>query len=260
MATAEGPKQGVPALELSSIHLAYGGLVALASVDLEVWPGVITGLIGPNGAGKTSLFDVVTGLTRPDRGQVLLHGRDVTRARPAARAKLGLGRTFQRLELFSSLSVRDNVAVAAEAAHPARPHRGWRHVTESSAPAVVEAQLARVGLLDVASERVETLSTGTARLVEVARALAARPTVLLLDEPASGLDRTETERLAGMLLALAADGVAVLLVEHDVELVMRVCSQVIVLDRGSVLANGPPAVVRQQPEVREAYLGQLAVS
>jgi branched-chain amino acid transport system ATP-binding protein len=249
-----------PALEFNSIHLAYGGLVALASVDLEIRPGVVTGLIGPNGAGKTSLFDVATGLTKPSAGRVLLHGRDITGAGPARRAKLGLGRTFQRLELFSSLTVRENIAVAAEAAHRLRFHPQRWHLTESAAPAVVEEQLTRVGLLEVASDRVDTLSTGTARLVEVARALAGRPTVLLLDEPASGLDRTESDRLAGVLLALAADGLAVLLVEHDVELVMRVCTQLFVLDRGSMLASGPPGVVRQQSEVREAYLGQMAVS
>jgi branched-chain amino acid transport system ATP-binding protein len=257
---ADGGRTAQPALELSSIHLAYGGLVALASVDLEVFSGAVTGLIGPNGAGKTSLFDVVTGLTRPSTGRVLLHGRDITRLRPARRARLGLGRTFQRLELFRSLTVRENISVAAEAAHPARPRpRSW-HLVESAAPGVVEEQLERVGLLDVASQRVDTLSTGTARLVEVARALAAGPTVLLLDEPASGLDRAESDRLAGVLLALAADGLAVLLVEHDVELVMRICSQLFVLDRGSVLANGSPEVVRHQSEVRDAYLGQMAVS
>lgn len=260
MAIADRGGPARPALELSSIRLAYGGLAALASVDLEVWPGVVTGLIGPNGAGKTSLFDVVTGLTAPSAGRVLLHGRDITRTRPARRAKLGLGRTFQRLELFSSLTVRENIAVAAEAAQTMQPHRRSWHLVESGAHAVVEEQLERVGLLDVASERVDTLSTGTARLVEVARALAAGPAVLLLDEPASGLDPTESDRLAGVLLALAADGLAVLLVEHDVELVMRVCSQLFVLDRGSMLASGAPEAVRNQPEVRQAYLGQLAVS
>ena len=260
MATADRGGRATPALELSSIHLAYGGLVALASVDLEVWPGVVTGLIGPNGAGKTSLFDVVTGLTRPNSGRVVLHGDDITRARPARRAKLGLGRTFQRLELFSSLTVRENIAVAAEAAHPARPHMGRGQSVESAALAEVEEQLEHLGLIGVASQRVDTLSTGTARLVEVARALAARPTVLLLDEPASGLDHWENDRLAGLLLGLAAEGLAVLLVEHDVELVMRVCSKLFVLDRGSVLASGSPDVVRRQNEVREAYLGQMAVS
>ena len=251
---------GRAALELRSIQLAYGGLVALAGVDLTVHAGRVSGLIGPNGAGKTSLFDVVTGLTRPSAGRVYLHGRDVTRSRPASRAQLGLGRTFQRLELFSSLTVRENVAVAAEAAQPVRLRpRRW-HLTESRAATIVDEQLGRVGLTAYASSRVDTLSTGTARLVEVARALARQPTVLLLDEPASGLDQAETDRLASVLLALAADGIAVLVVEHDVGLVMRICSEVVVLDRGSVLAVGSPATVRRQPEVVEAYLGQMALS
>ncbi|HXY43270.1 MAG TPA: ABC transporter ATP-binding protein [Acidimicrobiales bacterium] len=255
---ASGPGQA--ALELESVGLAYGGLVALSGVDLSVQAGRITGLIGPNGAGKTSLFDVVTGLTRPSAGRVLLHGRDITRSRPATRARLGLGRTFQRLELFSSLTVLENVAVAAEAADPARLRpRRWR-LLESDASAIVDQQLERVGLTASASARVDTLSTGTARLVEVARALAARPTVLLLDEPASGLDPTETDRLGAVLVSLAADGIAVLLVEHDVELVMRISSEVVVLDRGAVLAAGSPAAVHQRREVVEAYLGQLAVS
>jgi len=254
-----GAPASPPALELRGVSLAYGGLVALSSVSLSVPAGQVTGLIGPNGAGKTSLYDVVTGLTRPSAGRVLLHGHDITRSRPARRARLGLGRTFQRLELFSSLSVRDNIAVAAEAAYPLQLRRVRRR-PHSDASEAVARQLERVGLADHASVRVDTLSTGMARLVEVARALAARPTVLLLDEPASGLDSGETDQLAGLLVDLAAGGIAVLLVEHDVELVMRICSDVVVLDRGSVLASGTPATIRQQREVRDAYLGQLAVS
>jgi branched-chain amino acid transport system ATP-binding protein len=191
---------------------------------------------------------------------VILHGRDVTRLRPSSRARLGLGRTFQRIELFSSLTVRENVAVAAEAAHSVRVRpRRW-HLFDSDAKAVVDEQLERVGLADHATARVDTLSTGLSRLVEVARALAARPKLLLLDEPASGLDVSETDHLADILGALTADGISVLLVEHDVELVMRICKEIVVLDRGSVLAVGPPAVVRRQSEVREAYLGQMALS
>jgi branched-chain amino acid transport system ATP-binding protein len=247
-------------LELRGVSLAYGGLVALSSVDLTVLAGQVTGLIGSNGAGKTSLFDVVTGLAHPNRGTVLLHGRDITNARPTRRARLGIGRTFQRLELFASLTVGENIAVAAEAAHPARLRPHGRHLWSSEAGSVVAEQLERVGLTGHASARVDTLSTGLARLVDVARALAARPSVLLLDEPASGLDGEESAQLAAVLGALASDGLAVLLVEHDVELVMQVCTSIVVLDRGEVLASGTPAAVRQDALVREAYLGQLAVS
>ena len=248
-----------PVLELRAVSLSYGGLQALDSVDVAIHSGSITGLIGPNGAGKTSMFDVVTGLTRPTKGEVFLHGQDVTHARPARRARLGLGRTFQRLELFSSLTVRENVAVAAESAHRARFSPGRWHLTTSQAREAADRQLETVGLGDVADRRVDTLSTGTARLVEVARSLAARPSVLLLDEPASGLDTNESGRLADLLGTLAAAGIGVLIVEHDVELVMRVCSHVFVLDRGTVIAAGTPAAVRSDPAVRAAYLGQMAL-
>jgi branched-chain amino acid transport system ATP-binding protein len=252
---------GVPhPLELTAVSLAYGGLAALSSVDLTVPAGEVTGLIGSNGAGKTSLFDVVTGIARPTGGRVLLHGQDVTTARPARRARLGLGRTFQRLELFASLTVAENVAVAAETAHPARLRPQGRHLWSSEASEVVAQQLDRVGLTGLASARVDTLSTGHARLVEVARALAAGPSVLLLDEPASGLDVGESAQLAFVLANLAAEGLAILLVEHDVELVMHVCASVVVLDRGEVLATGTPDMVRRDPLVRDAYLGRLAVS
>jgi branched-chain amino acid transport system ATP-binding protein len=244
-----------PVLEVRSVRLNYGGLTALSNVDLSIPAGQVTGLIGPNGAGKTSLFDVVTGLVRPSGGRVFLAGRDVTRAGPARRARLGLGRTFQRLELFASLTVRENVCVAAEAAHRCRVRpRRW-HLFDSEASDVADRQLAKVGLADLAHKRVDTLSTGTARLVEVARALAGSPRVLLLDEPASGLDADETARLSEVLAELAADGLAVLLVEHDVELVMAACATVTVLERGTVIASGPPEDVRQMPVVRQAYLG-----
>jgi branched-chain amino acid transport system ATP-binding protein len=248
------------ALELEKITLTYGGLVALASVDLALAEGSVTGLIGPNGAGKTSLFDVVTGLVRPNSGRVILHGKDITRARPSKRARLGIARTYQRLELFASLTVAENVAVAAETAERLRLRpRRWG-LFSSGARECVAAQLQRTGLEDQASRRVDTLPTGTARLVEVARALASEPRVLLLDEPTSGLSHSETDRLAGLISELAARGLAVLLVEHDVELVMRICGQVYVLDRGSVLARGTPAEVRANAAVRDAYLGRMALS
>jgi branched-chain amino acid transport system ATP-binding protein len=255
-----GSAAAPPALELAGVSLRYGGLVVLSSVDLAFAAGHVTGLIGPNGAGKTSLLDVVTGLVRPTAGRVMLHGEDVTGRRPAYRSGRGLARTFQRLELFWSLTVSENLDVAAEAACRLRLRPARWHLLASEAPGRVVEQLGRTGLSGLADERVDTLSTGTARLAEVARALATRPSVLMLDEPASGLDRVETNRLGELLVELAGKGMAVVLVEHDVELVMRICDRVYVLDRGSVLAHGAPESVRTMPEVRDAYLGQLAAT
>jgi branched-chain amino acid transport system ATP-binding protein len=207
-------------------------------------PGRITGLIGPNGAGKSTLFDVASGLRRPSSGRVFLDDRDVTRMRPSARARCGLARTFQRLELFGRLSVRDNLLVAAELG-PERPR----------ATAVVTEILDRLDLTGIADTAPDTLPTGVGRLVEVGRALALRPQVLLLDEPAAGQDAEETERFAALLRSLADDGTAVVLVEHDMSLVMSVCDDVYVLDLGKVIAVGPPEVIRNDETVLAAYLG-----
>lgn len=231
-------------LEVSGVTVTFGGHRALDGVALTADAGRVTGLIGPNGAGKSTLFDVVSGLRRPDAGRVTLHGRDVTRAGPARRARRGLARTFQRLELFGRLSVRDNLLVAAELGpqrrHPAR-----------AADAVID----RLGLRDVAGKSADALPTGVARLVEVGRALAVRPSLLLLDEPAAGLDAEETERFAALLRDLAADGTAVVLVEHDMALVMDVCDDLHVLDLGKIIAAGPPEVVKRDETVLAAYLG-----
>ncbi|HET7487223.1 MAG TPA: ABC transporter ATP-binding protein [Acidimicrobiales bacterium] len=228
-------------LELRGIEVRFGGHRALRGIDLDVDAGRVTGLIGPNGAGKTTLFDVVTGLRRPDAGTVVLDGRDVTGLPPHRRARAGLARTFQRLEVFGSLSVRDNLVVAAE--------------MSGKRAGAVDTVLAQVGLAPVAGERADALPTGWARLVEVGRALVTEPRVLLLDEPASGLDDDETDALGSLLAAVAGAGTAVLLVEHDVALVMQVCSTVTVLDAGAVLAVGTPAEVRADPGVLDAYLG-----
>ena len=239
-------------LEVRGVEVRFGGRHALRGVDLGVEAGRITGLIGPNGAGKTTLFDVVTGLRDPDAGSVVLDGRDVTRLPPHRRARLGLARTFQRLEVFGSLSARDNIRAAAEIAGR-RPGGAAR-----SAAAEADAIVARLGLTDVAGERADALPTGSARLVELGRALATRPRVLLLDEPASGLDDAESVALGGLLVELAAAGTAVLLVEHDVGLVMRVCEKVHVLDAGAILAVGTPVAVQADPAVLAAYLGTPA--
>jgi branched-chain amino acid transport system ATP-binding protein len=238
----------MPVLRVEGIDVNFGGVHALHDLTLDVEAGTVTGLIGPNGAGKTTLFNVICGLQRPSRGRVLIDGRDVTSMRPHARARLGLARTFQRLEIFGSMSARDNILVAAEI------HRGWTRSGRRPAE-VADAIVERVGLSEVASAQADTLPTGLARLVELGRALATEPRVLLLDEPSSGLDHTETAALGSLLEELASEGMAVLLVEHDVELVMRVCSQVHVLDFGQVIAVGSPAEVQANQAVQLAYLG-----
>jgi ABC-type branched-subunit amino acid transport system ATPase component len=235
-------------LTVNDVSVRFGGLQALDAVTLDVVPGEVHGLIGPNGAGKTTLFNVITGLQRPAQGQVLLGERDVTGFRPHARARLGLGRTFQRLELFGTLTARDNVQMAAEVQQ--------RKLTSGRTPAEeAEYQLARVGILHVADEPSDSLPTGLARLVEMARALATSPSVLLLDEPSSGLNAEETRSVGDVLEQLASEGMGVLLVEHDMTLVMSICARVDVLDNGSVIAHGDPAAVQADRAVQEAYLG-----
>jgi branched-chain amino acid transport system ATP-binding protein len=240
------------ALAVNQVSVQFGGIQALDSVDLEVARGEIHGLIGPNGAGKTTLFDVITGLQRPTRGRVRLGGHDVTAEKPYRRARRGLSRTFQRLELFGTLTARENVQIAAELRRS--------KVLDSRTPAQeVEHLLERLGILDVADEPTDSLPTGLARLVEMARALATDPSLLLLDEPSSGLDAGETHGLGVVLRELAAEGMAILLVEHDMTLVMGVCARVDVLDYGRVIARGDPAAVRADPLVQEAYLGSAAL-
>jgi len=239
----------VPLLSVEGVSVRFGGLMAVDNVDLGADAGYVTGLIGPNGAGKTTLFNVVTGLQEPNGGQVVLDGRDITAARTHRRARLGLARTFQRLEVFGSLTARENVLVAAEI------RKRWSR--DGSNPAqVAETLIDRVGVRHVAGERVAALPTGLARLVELARALATHPRVLLLDEPGSGLDTQETEAFGELLVELAGEGLAVLLVEHDVELVMRVCRLIHVLDFGRKIAVGTPAEIQADPVVQAAYLGE----
>ena len=235
-------------LEVAGVEVRFGGVVALRGVDLSVEQGTVTGLIGPNGAGKTTLFNVVTGLQKANQGEVRLEGQDIGHLPPHRRARMGIARTFQRLEVFGSLTVRENMLVAAEI------RRRWAR-DGSNPRRVADEVIAQVGLGPVARVRCDTLPTGMARLVEVGRALATRPKVLLLDEPSSGLDDHETDELGTLLVRLADQGTAVLLVEHDVELVMSVCARIHVLDFGRILAVGTPAEIQADPDVRAAYLG-----
>ena len=242
----------MPALEAVDITVTFGGSVALDDVHISAEPGAVTGLIGPNGAGKTTLFNVITGLLSPTGGRVSIHGRDVTGLPPSRRARLGLARTFQRLELFTSLSVRDNIRVAGDI------RNAWGRSHRINVAAEAERVIELTGLGDVAEMDVSDIPTGRARVVEVARALMTQPSVLLLDEPAAGQTERETEAFGQMLGRLADDGLAVCLVEHDMALVMQVCATIHVLDYGKQLAVGPPEQVRNDPAVIAAYLGAPA--
>jgi len=236
-------------LEVRGANVRFGGHAAVRDVDLDVEPNQVTGLIGPNGAGKTTLFNVITGLQEIVSGKVVLDGHDLTDAKAHVRARAGIARTFQRLEVFGSLTARDNVLTAAEI------RKSWAHNRHGDPEAETDALLERVGITDVAHHRVDAMPTGLARLVELARALATQPKVLLLDEPASGLDDSESETFAELLMQLAREGTAILLVEHDVQLVMQVCAHIHVLDFGAILAVGTPQEIQQNQTVLDAYLG-----
>ncbi len=235
-------------LEVTDVLVTFGVHRALDRASISAPEGEITGLIGPNGAGKTTMFNAITGLVTPSEGRVTLDGVDLTDRPLHQRARAGLARTFQQLELFTMLTVRENIRVAADI-----HHRWSRHGRNPAT--MTEEIIDRVGLRDVAGERVTVIPTGQGRLVELGRALACRPRVLLLDEPASGQDETETTRFGELLVDLAAEGTTILLVEHDMSLVMEVCNSVHVLDLGRILASGPPHEVQSDPLVLEAYLG-----
>ncbi|MEU5882628.1 ATP-binding cassette domain-containing protein [Spirillospora sp. NPDC047279] len=238
----------------------------LCAAGLEAPPGTVTGLIGPAGAGKTMFLDAVTGLRRPPGGPVRLGGADLGSAAPHVRARLGMARTFQRPEPFGSLSVRGNVLVAAEIHAMTREtpgragRRGWRRRRQARREAgpVADRLLERVGIAGYAACPAARVPPWAARLLDLARALATEPRLLLLDEPFSGLPVPAARSLECLLRDLAAEGVAVLLVEHDLETVMGVCDVLCVLDRGELVSHGPPVQVRADPRVHEAYLGRPA--
>ena len=235
-------------LQTDDVAVRFGGVNALSGVSLDAAEGTVTGLIGPNGAGKTTLFNVISGLQSPTRGRVLLDGSDITGKSVHQRARLGLARTFQRLEVFGSLTVRDNVKVAVE-----MRRRFTRKRVDADRTTLELLEL--TGIAHLADQRADTLSTGQARLTELARALASRPRLLLLDEPGSGLDSTESEAFGQLLVDLAAEGLGVLMVEPDMELVMKVCSRIHELDFGKKIAEGTAEEIRRDPQVQAAYLG-----
>lgn len=247
-------------LEVDRVSVRFGGHLAVSECSLRVEGGRVSGLIGPNGAGKTTTFNAICGVVAPSAGRVLLDGKDISKLGTHKRARHGIGRTFQRLEVFASLTVRENVQVGLEI------RRSWsrrraalpQYLADGGDPAPeaeIDLILERLDLGPLADELVGSLPTGHARLVELGRALAARPSVLLLDEPASGLDDNETEAFGDLLVTLAGNGLGILLVEHDVALVMRVCEHLSVLDFGQVIATGTPDEVRSNEAVLAAYLG-----
>jgi branched-chain amino acid transport system ATP-binding protein len=247
-------------LEARDVTKRFSGITALDDVSLTVEDGEAVGLIGPNGAGKTTFFNCLLGLLKPEAGEVLFDGKDITRYPVYRRARLGFARTFQRIELFTGMTVRDHLLVAERAR--LGTGRFWKDVLNLSKPTADENErtdrtLTLLGLEDVAESPVEALSLGRARLVEVGRALMTEPKLLLLDEPSSGLDAHETESLAETLRAVQAErGTAVLLVEHDVEFVRSFSTRLSVLDFGHLIAAGPTADVLVDDAVRRAYLGE----
>ena len=241
----------MPLLEARDVTVRFGGKRALDTASIAVDAGRITGLIGPNGAGKTTMFNVMTGLLAPNDGEVFLDGKRITKSSPHRRAQLGLARTFQRLELFTSLSVRDNIRVAGDI----RNSWGLRGLGRNNAQDEADRVIELTGLTSVAAREVSEIPTGTARVVELARALMTQPKVLLLDEPAAGQTEQETEAFGRLLRRLAADGLAICLVEHDMTLVMDVCEKIHVLDYGKTIAAGTPEQIRGDQAVVDAYLG-----
>ena len=263
MNAVEATPQTTTLLAAHDVTVRFGGVVALDGVSLAVPEGSTVGLVGPNGAGKTTLFGVLSGLIRPKAGRVTMSGVDVTRRSPQHRARRGLSRTFQRMELFTELTVRDHLVLARRVKEGrerllgmARDLSGFGERPGPGEEAAVAELLALLGLTEVADRPALAIPLGTGRLLEVARALASEPTVMLLDEPSSGLDVHETEQLGEALRRVRTErGTAFVLVEHNVEFVLGLSDRITVLDFGKLLVEGTPDEIRRSPEVQAAYFG-----
>jgi branched-chain amino acid transport system ATP-binding protein len=252
-----------PLLEVRDLSVRFGGIRAVSGVSLAVGAGEILSIIGPNGAGKTTIFNVVTGLYRPTTGEVRLRGRPISLLPPHARAQLGVARTFQNIRLFRDLTVGENVRVArygrarAGLLESLLRTPGFRR-ERSETDARVAALLEGVGLRDRSGELARNLPYGDQKRLELARALAVEPSVLLLDEPAAGMSTGEADALMALIRGLRDRGLAIVLVEHHIRVVMGVSDRVFVLNHGERIAEGPPAAVRRDPAVIAAYLGEGA--
>jgi len=252
-------RQNAPGLDIDKLVIRFGGHVAVNHLTMSAPIGSVTGLIGPNGAGKTTTFNACSGAITPTEGRVRFNGTDLTHAAESRRAHVGIGRTFQRIELFESLSVRENVQLGREArlagVSPVTqllPRRGERALVAAAA----EKAMAACGITSYADERAGRLSTGQRRLVELARALAGDFRLLLLDEPSSGLDHSESEAFTDLLRNVVAEtGVGILIVEHDMSVIAGLCDYTYVLDFGELIFEGVPTDVLSSELVRKAYLG-----
>jgi branched-chain amino acid transport system permease protein len=261
---SSGPASDGVLLEVSGLVKRFRGVTAVDGVSLTVRHGEILGVVGPNGSGKTTLFNVISGLYRPNGGRILLDGRMISGLRPYRISRLGVARTFQHLRLFRDLTVRENLLVTLDRTRTwwswrylCWPVGVWRHERELRRRA--DGLLGTFGLAQFGGARPRSLSYGIQRRLELARAMAASPRLLLLDEPAAGLNGVEQRQLAEIVRSVRDSGVTVVIIEHNMGLVMSLCERVVVLDSGTVIAEGAPAAVSRHPMVLEAYLGKSAV-